>query len=594
MFLSTLLVVACSGPEPGDPIGPGPLGLGLTNPFPNTSLLDAGGHLALSELPSGGEAPIPIERLAWRTGFSPAQTAVLRLPGIDPGALPSFGAIEPGLGSVRLVDRTEGSYLPCMAELDAYPSGEDPALLIRPLTALPYGHDVAVVVLTDAVARPEGFHPEHSTVRPLIDELVALGIAEAEIAVAWSFPVADGTQPLRSALEQISVLGPPTFTEIREVDDDVAPLTWRAAEGTFPVVDFLIDDRLLDLGPDGSVSPTGQADAYLYVHVPTSVSDAPAGSVPVLVFGHGIFGEPSNYLDDREDADGLLALADEGGFIVVATNWRGLTAVDRAVPLGIAGDFGRFPELTDLLVQGQANTRTLIEGIKDGSLIDDPVFRGESGQPLPDPDHVFYYGISLGGIEGAVMLAHDPPLDATALHVGGAMWSTMLERSSNWYAFELLLVPTVPSAGDRQLLYALTQLWWDAVDPMAYALQLQQTPLLLQESIGDEQVPNLTTEAFARAAGLPLLSPAPTTPWGLSLVEGPLPEGSRALVQFDPELPLPEPTNRPAETSGAHTTPRGWSGVRRQVIDHLSPGAPGQVVHHCGAQPCSASSPGDD
>ena len=57
----------------------------------------------------------------------------------------------------------------------------------------------------------------------------------------------------------------------------------------------------LNLQSDGTVLPTGTAEAFLYVHVPTSVADAPAGSVPVMIFGHGIFGEPQIYLDEERD-----------------------------------------------------------------------------------------------------------------------------------------------------------------------------------------------------------------------------------------------------------------------------------------------------
>jgi hypothetical protein len=172
------------------------------------------------------------------------------------------------------------------------------------------------------------------------------------------------------------------------------------------------------------------------------------------------------------------------------------------------------------------------------------------------------------------------------------MWSTMLERSSNWPTFEYLVELDVPNAADRQVLYALTQLWWDAVDPVAYAPELSGRSFLLQESVGDEQVPNLATEVLARSVGLPVLNPTDLVPYGLSAVDGPLPPGSRALVRFDPEQPAPAATNRPAEDSAAHELPRTWDGARLQVIDHLTPGLEGQVVHHCGDEVCSASNPG--
>jgi hypothetical protein len=591
---------------PVEDVGTGILGTGDANPFPTADLLDADGHLALRDLPAT-PTPIPVERLGWRTGFSPGQVSVLRLEGIDPSGLPSHTAPELGTGTVRMVDLTDGRPVLCMAELDAFPNADERALLVRPLEALAVGHDIGVAVLTDAVERPKRFDALLSDAPPpsiadraeayrdLVDQMAEVaGVAAEEIAVAWQFPVGDGTAPLRSALAQRALPTGHTFTEVRDLDagGDVAPRTWRAAEGTFHVQQWLVGDRSLALGPDGSVEAQGETDAVLYVHIPTSVRDAAAGSVPVLVFGHGIFGSPERYLDDSEDPSALLQLADEAGFIVIATLWRGLAYDDRSVPLLISQDFGLFHELTDLLVQGQANTRALVEYAASGDLFDDPVFLGASGQPLVDPAQLYYYGISLGAIEGAVLIANDAPVRAAALHVGGGSWSTMLERSSNWAVFELAIGGSIPSPADRQVLYAVSQLWWDSVDPIAYTAELGERSLLLQESIGDEQVPNLATEVLARSIGLPVLDPVDEVPYGLSSVPGPLPPGSRALVRFDPQLPMPDPANRPAEVTGAHGTPRLWDGARLQVIDHLRPGAEGQVVHHCGEAQCSATNTG--
>ena len=140
----------------------------------------------------------------------------------------------------------------------------------------------------------------------------------------------------------------------------------------------------------------------------------------------------------------------------------------------------------------------------------------------------------------------------------------------------------------------LSQLLWDPVDPMSWVDQLGSKSFLLQESVGDEQVPNLTTDAFARSVGLPLVGPAVTAPAAVELIAGPLGPGSRGMTQFDPEVPLPASTNRPAEVSGAHHAPRLWLGTRRQTLDHLARGSEGQIVHHCGESACSESNQGGE
>lgn len=584
------ILAGCTGPFVEEPAGP--VGRGFGNPFPQSALVTEDGRLDLADhVPEpGGPTPLPFDQLGWRRGFSSAQVAWLGGFEVDATALPTVDAIDPASASVQMIDLATGESLPCFAELDAYavenPTGEVPSLLIRPLTALPEGHEIAVVVTTGAMPRPTSFVADGETTGPLLEALADLGIDPDSIAIAWSFPVADGTAPLRSALSQVEVLGGPTLIADEGATD--RSLTFAAWSGTFPVVSFT-DDGTLAIADDGTVTPIGEAAADLFVHVPSSVAEAPAGTVPLVVFGHGIFSSPELYLAQDDDGDGVRAFAEAAGVIVVATTWRGLTTVDLAVPLGASMDFGQFPRVPNLLLQAQVNQRTLIEGLRDGTLTDHPAFRGASGQALPDLDRIGYYGISLGAIEGAVLLATEAPLDATAFHVGGAMWSTMLERSSNWTILENGLLSQIESAADRQALYALTQLWWDPVDPMSYVADLRDAPFLFQVSVGDEQVPNLTSDAFARATGLPVIEPAPFVSEGLTSVSLPLDAPARGLVWFDPETNRPPPTNRPAPTTGAHTSPRQWFGARQQVVDYLAPGAEGTLVHHCGSTPCNAS-----
>lgn len=586
-----LFALACRSDELPPDEGTGLLGTGWANPFPSTHQL-SGGHLALRDLPSVGQTPLPVDQLEWRTGFSAAQVSVLRVDGIDPSGFPTVE--EPLSGTIRLFDRTAGRELPCLAELDAFPEADERATLIRPLTALTVGHDIAVVVLTGALPRPERFEwllsdtppasladvaPEY---RALIDELVPF-VPPDEVALAWSFPVGDGATPLTQAIATLETPGSYSISTVRE--SGLPPFTYRAGQGTFTVQNLLADGALV-LDEAGVAAAFGTDEADLYVHVPLSVADAAEGTVPVMVFGHGIFGDPESYLDDPLDPSGLLELADEGGFIVVATSWRGLSSSDLPLALNAATDFGRFPELTSHLVQAQVNVHTLVRLLHEGSLLADPVFTGASGQSLPDPDHLLYYGISLGAIEGMVLAAHAPPIERMAFHVGGSSWSTMLERSSNWTAFDLLLPSQIPNAADRQVLFATTQLWWDPVDPLTYAPALAERDLLLQESIGDEQVPNLTTHALARGAELPVLAPVDALPFGLDTADS---GTGRALVRFDPQLPLPPPENRPAPVTGAHEAPRKWPGARDQVIGYLRGEG---VVHGCGDAMCSATNSG--
>lgn len=140
-------------------------GDGLLWPFPSAHLV-AGAHVAIPPGllpqvdPASGGTALPVDRLNWRTGFSPAQPIVALLPDIDPSVLPGWREARGG-GTVRLIDLDARREIPCMAELDAHPDArtrpERQALIIRPLQAMPYGHDIAVVITTDAMPQNERY-----------------------------------------------------------------------------------------------------------------------------------------------------------------------------------------------------------------------------------------------------------------------------------------------------------------------------------------------------------------------------------------------------------------------------------------------------
>jgi hypothetical protein len=589
-MIALFLTLACRDPGPDKPDD--------LWPFPSAHLV-ADGHLAIpaDDLPmASGGTPFDVDRLAFRTGFSVVQTTVID-PGtaLDPDSLPTLDDVGT-LGSVQMWDLDSGEPILCFAELDAYPElgNEDPTLLVRPVEPMTAGHRVAVVTTSDLrTADGETFslpwfdplvsgHPAASLEEwephytDLIDRLDAIGVSD--VAFAIDFPVGDGTALLRSAVDRSAV--PQRWTLDTFVDGGPFADPWLQIQGTFETTSFL-DGSSFVLDERGEPIPQGSATADLYVYLPASIRYDTPGTVPVWVFGHGLLQTPGAYFEDES----FLDLVGRGNAIVVATEWRGLSADDIATALSIGADFGRFPELTDMLSQGVLDTLQLSALVRDGGLLDDPALLG-----LGDPTQVYYVGISLGSIEGAVVQALDPSFRAAVLHVGGSTWSTMLERSSNWPVFEDLLVAGVPSAKERQLGYALSQLYWDPVDPASYATDLATRPILWQEAVGDDQVPNLTTETLMRGVGAKLLEPAVSVPFGIESTSQPM---APAWSQLDPELGMPPDVNRPAPRTGAHAVPRIWEGTKQQVLRFLQPDDPGVVAHYCGDAPCTADNTGE-
>ncbi len=596
--MSLLLWLACTGEvgKPAASAADGLLNQGLLNPFPQAGLMSEG-RISIPEgllpVPEGG-TPFDVARLGWRSGFSTVQSSVIDLGvALDPASLND--QLRLGVdGAVQIWDLDTGSQVPCMAELDAWPelaAGEKQALIIRPVAPMTPGHRVAVV-LTPAVLLADGSPltvlawAEAQARDPhwaeLSRSLSTIGVQD--VVLAWDFPIGDGTAPLREMVAAQGPAGPWTFTDIDDVDEnpDVLPDgLWRRLLGTYTTDSWLIDDQSEEL--DGVPEPQGSAEAELWVYVPESARGRQ--DAPVLVFGHGILADPRRYWESDTDESGVIDVANRLGAVVVATTWRGLTTDDLLSAVEVAGDFGRFHELTDRMRQGVLNTLGLIHLVADGGLLDDPAIGAGA-----DTSRIYYYGISLGAIEGSVTLALQDTVEYAVMHVGGAAWSTMLERSSNWPAFEARVAMTLPSAWDRQLLYAASQLYWDAVDPASYVEDLQGRSFVWQEAIGDNQVPNITTELLMRGVGAPLATPEVQLPALIDTVT--LPSQGPVWVQFDPELGAPDPVNRPASNTGAHDLPRMWEGTKAQTAGFFESGAEGWVTHYCGAGPCTASATG--
>ena len=631
------LLLACS-PDPGDTDDGRTLYLVDESPllpFPSMQLTQTdetsatGYRLAFPTdlLPySDGGSPIDVARLNRLDGFSPAATVVVAFPGvvIDGGNLPTWhepaASLVPSC-PVQLIDLDSGERLPLFAELDAHPDaegGESQALLIRPLQAMAFGTRHAVVLTSallqddgSAVPAPEGFvglrdgaaHPslqgEVERFEALFAQLEGLGLERGELVLAWDF-VTGSEAVMHAHLDHVLAAVEADLPADPELEPDytvehswgvdegdvLSPYAWRVAEGDFALEGFLTDDGAFELGVDGLPVSQGDDDVYWMAFVPQSLREAPAGSAPVVIFGHGILASPKMYLFYDEDPMAVQALADRLGAVVIGTEWRGLCTNDLGAAASVAGDFGTFHHLTDKMIQGLANASALPRLVRT-RFADLEILQASDGSgSLVDPTRVYYYGISLGGIQGANLMAHTADIDYGVLHVGGAIWSTMLERSSNWTAFETMMEYGVEDPLERQVLYAVSQLMWDPVDPITHAQALVGRSLLWQESMGDEQVPNLTTHALARSVGLPLLSPAVEPVLGLVETEGPLGPGAAALAQFDPELGRPHDTNRPSEETGAHYFPRHCEPVHQQIELFLQAGTEGTIQHTCGDGPC--------
>lgn len=610
-WLSASLATGCSHSAPSVPEVP-VRQVDLSTIFPSPEHMGPGGLSVERAAFAPTETPLPLARLEGREGFSVVQTTVVDLGvELDPSSLPVPFSLG---GSVQLWDLTASVELLAQVELDAYPQDEEPpVVLVRPLRPFVSGHEIGVAVtgaLRTAAGEPVAvpwFAPPWDAVKgrwpetgpqleALAQRLDALGVED--LVLATEFVVGGGESALpaldsEAFAQAIAAMeAAPSLrwdeVEVAEQPGDLGDNIWIRARGTLTAPGWLTEEGLLSWDDDGLVQQ-GDWVADLYVLVPESVRGQ--GPAPVWQFGHGIFSNPYLYIGDAADNSGVIELAEEAGVVMVATSWPGLSTADAGIALGVSGDFGRFPLLTERLLQGVSNQGLLAHVLTDpaGPLAQDALLADVVDWSAAADGGLRWYGISLGGIAGAVFLAHDPPVDHAVLHVGGAAWSTMLERSDTWSLFEPRFTAAVPSAGDRQRLIALSQLFWDPVDPATYAPRLTGRSLLFQEALGDERVRNQTTELLLRSVNPVVLDPAPVVPLGFAARSEPsLP----ALVIQDPEVDLPVDENRPPPETGAHEAPRRWATHRAQVRAFLDAAEPGTVLHPCGEEPCSASNSG--
>ena len=210
-------------------------------------------------------------------------------------------------------------------------------------------------------------------------------------------------------------------------------------------------------------------------------------------------------------------------------------------------DVKYFEHQADRLQQAMINKISMVRTFK-GVCSDIPGFYNNQTN-LVDTDDIHYMGYSLGGIYGPALVALSPDIDRGVFWVGGSSFSTMIERSTHYYQFELVFSHTVsyPQRIDRAILISVAQQLWDSTDPETYFPfitngyedVLGPNHVLLLDSVNDAQVSMLSSDRAGRTADIPILSTSSRIPYGITVDDGPV-DGS-AMVYFDGHFPgVPE------------------------------------------------------
>jgi hypothetical protein len=635
LALAACLLLRCGGengpPEPTIPAHCNPLvGEGCLLPWPSTFLLQRDPSTATGyrvSYPAQGmpqnnsQVAIDPSRYNLLDGFSiGSQIVVAFKGGVGADGLPPQDNLAGSITAqslVWLLEMDSGARVPLFAEVDANARQPDelPALIIRPQVPLRWNTRYAVALrvgLRDASGaalqppdpfrrlrdtlgtRSKTLQGEATRIEEVLSFLEGKGLPRAGVLLAWDFQTASRegvtgnlVQMVDDAMARLPATGPEVSSlKVTEMDAAAEPDLLRQIEGTMAVPSYLASespDSWLTL--DGAGRPVYRAPQKFpfIINIPRCAEKA-TGPLPILIFGHGVFGWAPRELGEAFHK----TLGNRLCMVEVATNWIGMTERDvAAIIKDVVLDFSNLPRVTDQLHQAHVNQQALVR-LMQGALLQDAALQ-VGGKPVTDGKELYYLGLSNGGMHGTVHAALSTSIERYALNVTGGWYSMLMPRSADFEALALLLERVYIRATDRALVLGLSQHLWDPVDPICYTEQLLATPLpgrgkkrlLVQEARHDGLVPNMTTRAIVRAVGLPLLTPSVEPVFGVSEKSGPL---DSAYVQWDTRLPDNPPTGnvpppKRAPKDEPHDVVRNYESCVKQWQTFL--GANGRVVNTC-------------
>ena len=508
-----------------------------------------------------------------------------------------------------LLDMETGERVAHFAEFDAqfeYPA--EIMLYIRPAQRLEENHHYGVAIrgleydeggavepsevfaaLRDGVitdsdqveARRDGFEA-------LFTALEADGVDRASLIQAWDFHTGSGEVLWGDLVairdDAVERFGDGIAIDVIYDDVDYNEHIYRRIEGTFTAPTYLDDPdppSLLARDADGNPQYQQDWDYPFLALIPRSLAEPGAQPGRVLAFGHGFFGTMT-----EAESGYLEAFADEHGFVLVATNWVGMSTTDSGYAASALVDLSQFPTIVERTMQGVINQILVPQALTGvGSLMEE--FQVE-GQLVFDPDEVYFMGISQGAIMGTTVMALTPYVDRGVLNVGAAIYPVLQSRSTNFGPFELIFSAYYEERIDREFYWSLMGHQWDRIEPITFLPHLLADPLpgtgtkkiLYQVALNDDQVCNVASDIAIRTAGLEQMLPSSHEIWGVPVASDLPFDGSVAQYWTCGEADVPA-GNIPAddESNDAHQCPRRAASGQAQINAFLHPD--GVVTNPC-------------
>ncbi len=559
----------------------------------------------------GNAAPI---LAAFETGVSAEGLP----PHTDVGA--AFAADAP----VVVINMETRQRLTIFAEVDMNASNPlERALIIRPLERMQPGTRYAVAIRKSvkaadgsdlplspafaAIVAGEDFkHPRFEGLAAGYDEIFAVleddGISRNDLVLAWDFVTASDeflTADILAMREQALPVMGDAGENLSFQAEEIAPtrpeLALRLVVGTYDTPMFLDDGEkdlsILNRDANGVPELVGMGTANFSAVIPRCVETEEA-PVPVIIFGHGLFGNANDYIDDRF----LQEVANDNCVVIIGGDWIGLTNRQLVAVAYAMNDMNRGLGITEKLAQAVISF-TALQRISRSTFRTDDMFKVD-GREIIDPTRVYYYGASLGGIMGGVFMSYDPDILKGVLGVAGGPWSLLYERSLAWPPLRVAMQGAYSlNPFDYQQNISLMGTLFEKVDPITTARRVLADPLpdtpakqiFIYAGIGDTLVNNPASWTLARTMGLSVCGPSLLVPFGM--VEELAPETSALTIYDEGVSPHPPLVNvAPEDDNGTHSHVNERAAVQRQVTTFINEGeVRNACVYNDAPAPCICS-----
>ncbi|MBX7197250.1 MAG: hypothetical protein K1X94_34690 [Sandaracinaceae bacterium] len=426
---------------------------------------------------------------------------------------------------------------------------------------------------SEAEAALAGYHA------PTVALLDDVGIDRAHVLRAWDFTTRSEDDPRRlllavrdaslAALERGEIAFVVDAVEHRE-SGDIASIVRGHITG---LPNFVGESLDLTLDAHGVPQAEGLDESPFRVMIPRG-----EGDYRTVLFGHGAGGSAND-----GTFDDALAAEDIGKVGMELTGFHGDVLVETIEGLADRLFVGIRHAVAQLL-QAIAQA-VVIERALSGPLGDVLAAETLGGEPNPHAgrrpglDGVPWVGGSLGGITGLVVTSVDPDIHHAVLNVPACGWSQWVEDSVLYAIAQFGVRRENGGEIGAAIGLAIAQTEIDALDGASFVelARADGDVFLVQESMGDNVVPNAGTEYLAIVTGADMVGAALSPIHGIDEVTQAVDHS--AITQFRAE----QTDLGAVHGFAAENHPSGHAAIE-QIQDFLSSAWDGHPTIHVPSQ----------